>query len=323
MRRSLLITLFLLARMAAAGVQYSDQVRQWPQVRLQLSREVTVGDLFASGLKPYLRPNAENHNLYAKHAHITVVDRDGRAYPPIPADILRTEVLKPWLIGTMEIWTPPLTINEARAEMLKWLPITGRTEKELNDFLRAVEADWLHYDVVNGFTDVVRFADGWREKDGPKKTIVLMKSWQWQAPLRLSFQLDTSGMPSRKQLDLYEGPIPPPPGYEGADMKAPEVAHEDNRFIPVTTEPRPAQGTLPPEYQAMNYKAEADAASQRSAPALQPRPRNAPEAMPSLSGKETTTLTLWPVLAVLIVVTSGLLWFGVRKRRSGPGKMDG
>lgn len=254
MKKSLFTLLLVLAPVAASLGQYSDQVRQWPQVRLQLSKEVTVMDLFASGLHPYLRPNAEHRNLYAKHTHITVIDRDGRAYPSIPADILRTRVEKPWLIESWEIWTPPLTINEAREEMRKWLPITGRSEKELEDFLQAVQADWLHYDRANGFTDVVRFADGWIDQDGVKKTILLMKSWQWQAPLRLCFKLETSAMKSRKPINLYDGPIPPPPGYEGADMKAPKDWEADDRFIPVTTEPRPAQGTLPPKYQAMDDK---------------------------------------------------------------------
>jgi hypothetical protein len=317
MKQSLFILLFTLAQMGACFGQYSDQVRQWPQVRLQLSQEVTAGDLFASGLRPYLRPNAENRNLYAKHAHISVVDRDGRAYPSIPADILRTTVRKPWLIESMEIWTPPLTIKEARAEMLKWLPMTSKNVKELDDFLRAVEADWLHYDVVNGYTDVVRFADGWFDKDGVKKTLLLMKSWQWQAPLRLCFKLDTSGLKSRRPTELYDGPIPPPPGFEGADMKAPEVADEDNRFIPVTTEPRPAQGTLPPKYQAMNDKAQADAAAQKSSPAIQPTAaKNAPTTPTSSTpSEEPTPQTPWSVIVVLIVAATGLLWLVVKKRK--------
>jgi hypothetical protein len=217
----------------------------------------------------------------------------------------------------MEIWTPPLTIKEARSEMLKWLPLTSKNVKELDEFLRAVEADWQHYDVVNGYTDVVRFADGWFDKDGVKKTLLLMKSWQWQAPLRLCFELHTSGLKSRKPIELYEGPIPPPPGFEGADMKAPEVADEDNRFVPVTTEPRPAQGTLPPKYQAMNDKAQAEVAAQKSSPAIQPpAPKKAPEAKPtSAPSEEPASSTPWSVVAVLIVAATGLLWFLVKKRK--------
>lgn len=317
MNRSFFILLLVIAQMGACFAQYSDQVRQWPQVRLQLSQEVTARDLFASGLRPYLRPNAESRNLYAKHAHISVVDRDGRAYPSIPADILRTTVRKPWLIASMEIWTPPLTIKEARSEMLKWLPMTSKNGKELDDFLQAVEADWLHYDVVNGYTDVVRFADGWFDKDGVKKTLLLMKSWQWQAPLRLCFKLDTSGMKSRKPTELYEGPIPPPPGFEGADMKAPKDWEADDKFIPLTTEPRLAQGTLPPKYQAMNDKAQADAAAQKSSPAIQPTAaKKAPESKPAPTpSEEPTSSTPWSVVSVLIVAAAGLLWLLLKKRK--------
>lgn len=315
MKRFILTWLLALAQLTTANGQYSDQVRQWPQVRLQLSQEVTVRDLFTAGLKPYLRPNAESRNLYAKHAQITVVDRNGKAFPPLPADILRTTVRKPWLIASMEIWTPPLTIKEARTEMTKWLAITGRSEKELNDFLQAVEADWLHYDVVNGSSDVVRFADGWHEKDGLTNTVLLMKSWQWQAPLRLCLLIETAGMKSRKPIELYDGPIPPPPGFEGADMKAPKDWEADDKFIPLTAEPRPAQGTLPPKYQAMNDKAQADAAAQKSSPAIQPPPKKAPEAKPAAPSEEPTSSTPWSVVAVLIVAAIGLLWLVLKKRK--------
>lgn len=315
MRRLLFASLLMLSHMAAAGAQYSEQVLQWPQVRLQLSEEVTVSDLFKAGLRPYLRPNAENRNVYAKHAHITVIDREGKTYPSIPADILRTYVEKPWLITSMEIWTPPLTINEARAEMRKWLPITGKNDKELDDFLRAVEADWLHYDMLNGSTDVIRFADSWRDKDRVKHTLWLMKSWQWQAPLRLCFKVETMELKSRKKIELYESPIPPPPGFEGSDMKAPKDWEADDKFIALTTEPRPAQGTLPPKYQAMNDKAKADAAAQKLTPALQPQPTpNPSEALPAPApGERTNSLTRWSTIVVLIVAASGLLWMLVKK----------
>jgi hypothetical protein len=205
MKLLLLLCILNLAMLGVSYAQYSDQVRQWPQVRLQLSQEVTATDLFASGLRPYLRPNAENRNLHAKHAHIVVVDRDGKPFPSIPADILRTTVRKPWLIASMEIWTPPLTVKEARAEMLKWLPMTSKSGKELEDFLRAVEADWLHYDVVNGYTDVVRFVDGWTDADGLDKTVVLMKSWQWQAPLLHGVNTLTWDLQTERKTDIPVG----------------------------------------------------------------------------------------------------------------------
>lgn len=315
MTRILLTCILILGQLTSANAQYSDQVRQWPQVRLQLSPDVTINDLFSAGLKPYLRPNAENRNLYAKHALITVVDRNGKAFPPLPADILRTTVQKPDLIETMEVWSPPLTINEARTEMLKWLPIMSKTEKELDVFLAAVKADWLHYDVVNGSTDVVRFVDSWRDADGMKKTVLLMKSWQWQAPLCFCFELSTGNMPSRQNWKYHEGPIPPPPGFEGADMKAPKDWEADNPFVPLTTEPRPAQGTLPPKYQAMNDKAQPDAAAQKSSQAIQPPPRKAPEAKPSVTSEAPTSSTPWSIIVVLIVAAIGLLWLLVKKRK--------
>lgn len=105
MKHLLLVCLLVLARTAASGEPYSEQVLQWPEVRLQLSREVTATDMFKAGLRPYLRPNAENRNLYAKHAHITVIDREGRRYPSYThrhfADLYR-ETLVNHIHGNMD-----------------------------------------------------------------------------------------------------------------------------------------------------------------------------------------------------------------------------
>lgn len=315
MNRIFLLFIIVLAYAPSCLGQYSDLVHLWPQARLQLSQEVTVGDLFASGLRAYRRPYAEDRYLYAKHANVTIVDRNGVAFPNLPIDIMRVKVQKPWLILTMELWSPPLTIKEARVEMLKWLPMTSKTEKELDEFLDAVEADWLHYDVVNGSTDIVRFVDGWRDADGMKKTLILKKSWQWQTPLILSFELETSSMPSRSNWEYYEGPIPPPPGFEGADMKAPKDWEADNPFTPLTTEPRPAQGALPPKYQAMNDKAKADEAVLKSSPTVQlPAIKKANESNIVTTSEEPAS-TPWHLWPALIAAATGLLWLLVKNRK--------
>ena len=72
MRMLLLHIILIWVLLTVSHGQYSEQVRQWPQARLQLSQEVTLADLFTPGLRPYLLPNAERRNVCAKHSHITV-----------------------------------------------------------------------------------------------------------------------------------------------------------------------------------------------------------------------------------------------------------
>jgi hypothetical protein len=242
------IALIISTVICCRGEPYSDTVQGWPHANFRLSDQIMVGDLFDSGLKPFRRPGAENRHLHAKHVQLTTSTRAGISYPLMPVDVLRCTVLKGGLIGTMEVWTPPLTIAEARAEMRKWLPLIAKTENDLDVFLKAVGGDWLGYDIVNGLPDSVRFAGRWNDGSGPDTSVFLMKSWQWQAPVRLCFAMNTMSLPSRRSLELYQEPIPAPPGFESQDMTAPKDWDADSMFIPVTTESRPALGVLPPKY---------------------------------------------------------------------------
>lgn len=312
--RLLLLCMTVIGASGLSFGQYSEEVRTWPEVRLKLSSDVIVRDLFAAGLHPYWKPNAENKSLFAKHAVVTLVDRNGRVFPPFPSDIVRTIVQRPDLIETMDLWSPPLTVEEARSEMTKWLPLIGKTEKELQAFLDAVRADWLHYDISNGSSDVIRFVESWTDQDGLKTTVLLMKSWQWQVPLRMCLKIETAGMVSRKRWLYNEGPIPPPPGFEGADMKAPKHWEADNPFIPLTIQYRAPQGTLPPNYEALNSKVQSEPAVPMSekgpeAPAL----KKVPMVELLQASYQTKMSGSWTLTLGLMAIATGLFWWLIKR----------
>lgn len=306
MSRSFFVFVWLLHALPAAG-QYSDQVLTWPKISLKLSPEVTIADLFTAGLRPFRQPYAQNTDLHAKHAHITLIDRDGAVFPTLPTDVLRTSVQKPGLIGTLEMWSPPLTINEARTEMSKWLPLVARTEEELDTFLAAVKKDWLHYDHGEGGSDTVRFAFSLWDADGLKKTVLLRKAWHWETPLRLCVMLETATMKSRRGFSFYDIPVPPPPGFEDADMKAPQNWDADNPYVPLTVEYRNPPGTLPPDYQLMNDQAGALAATQATAPSKDGNPQTGMAAGRDSAQKSAEVLWMWAGVALLTISILGYL----------------
>lgn len=242
------------ATLLLASDEYSEPVQAWPEARLEMSEHFIVDDLFVPGLHPFRNPTAEGRVLHCKHAHIQVVDRSGTEFPHMPTDVLRASILHPNLISRMEIWTPPLTIEEARTEMRKWLPFIERTEEELDTFLALVDEDWLRYDYVSGVPNTNRFSAQWSDPDGMRMSISLIKSWQWQAPLRLQFRV-TAMMDSRYPVQLVEGPIEPPPGHDDADLTAPRNWEADDRFVPLTNEFRPPQGELPPRFRSSDGNA--------------------------------------------------------------------
>lgn len=225
--------------------EYSEAVASWPQVRLRLSEQISIADLFAAGLHPYHSPGLANMIIESKHSRI-IVAGDAVEFPQFPSEQLEVFVDQPHLITQMTLKSPPLTFNEVRAEMTKWLPYTKKTSAELEAFLAAVKRDWLHYDTVNGKAYAVTFRSTTREPNGLRYSIWLMKAYHWDTPLRLCFTVDCNLMESRKRLKSYDGPIPPPPGYENVSMDPPKNWGPDNPYIPLTTEYRSPPGSLPP-----------------------------------------------------------------------------
>jgi hypothetical protein len=104
----------------------------------------------------------------------------------------------------------------------------GRTEKDLDEYLKAVEADYQDYDdPYRGISHGCGI--GWTEPEygtlggGAKCGIGFRKTGSQSHPLRLYFGFDWGlNRPSKDRGTYRPGPITPPPGYEHVDMTAPK-----------------------------------------------------------------------------------------------------
>lgn len=202
---------------------------KWPQAVLKLSRAGTLKDFFDSGLRPYRHPGLEKTTLEVKHLNLLIHLDSGKKLPPLPVELINIKMFSDGNISTFDGFTPRLTVTEARAEMVKWLPFSanGRTEADLNAYLKKVEADYIDFDdPYRG--DPSGCGIGWREPGwetkggGPDCSVWFRKSMSETHPLKLYFSFSWRLNRPSKEARSYRVPIPPPPGYEHVSMEAPE-----------------------------------------------------------------------------------------------------
>jgi hypothetical protein len=206
---------------------------KWPEAHLKLSQAGTLKDVFDSGLRPYRFPGLEESTLEVKHVRLTIELASGKILPPINAEWINMAMFDDGELAHMEGATPQLSLDQARIEMLKWLPYGTRPAVDLDNFLRAVKADPLDFDdPFRGLPDGC--AVGWEEPGyrsshgGPGCDFWFRKTFSVTEPLKLYFKLSWGLNRKSKDAKSYSIPIPPPPGYEHVSMKAPEKFGPDS-----------------------------------------------------------------------------------------------
>lgn len=206
---------------------------KWPEAHLKLSQAGTLKDVFDSGLRPYRFPGLENSTLEVKHVRLVTHLASGKVLPEINAEWLNIKMFNDGELSQIEGATPQLSLLEAKAEMLKWLPYGTRPTVDLDKYLKAVEADPLDFD--DPFRGLPDGSDvGWKEPGwmtrggGPQCGFWFRKTFSKAQPLKLYFIFSWGLNRKSKDAKSYDIPIPPPPEYEHVSMKAPEKFGPDS-----------------------------------------------------------------------------------------------
>ncbi len=200
---------------------------EWPSVHLKLSQAGTLKDVFDSGLRPYRLPGLETRTLEVKHMRLTVELASGKHLPTVLTEWLNIRMFDDGEIAHMEGATPRLSIEQARKDLLRWLPYGTRSIDELDSYLKAVQNDPLDFDdPYSGLSDgcAIRWKEpGWQtEGGGPQCTIWFRKAFSKVEPLRLYFKISWGANRPLRLRKSYRFPIPPPLGYEQVSMEAPK-----------------------------------------------------------------------------------------------------
>jgi hypothetical protein len=214
-------------------LQNEYESAKWPISHLKLSQAATLKEVFDSGLRPYRFPGCETTTLEVKHLRLITHLRPEKILPEICVEWINISMFDDGQISQIEGTTPQLSLQDAKVEMMKWLSYGGRSEKDLDDYLKAVEADPLNFDdPYRGFSD--GYGVGWKEPEwsklggGAHCGLGFRKTFSNAQPLALHFSFSWSSNRPLKDANSYEIPIPPPPGYENVSMKAPEKFGPDS-----------------------------------------------------------------------------------------------
>ena len=192
----------------------------WPAHQVQFSKIGTLKDLYDSGLRPYSWPESgiTSSQLEIKHVRLSIRQSNGVFLPELPVERADIIVLTKGL-SQISFRGQPLTIKQAYQQALPWLPVIGKTEQELKDFLSKVEADYSGFDDPDFGAAPDGFGSSWRGTDGERYGFILEKARNEVVPVRIALFLDWDKLWVQRDRESYQSPIPPPPGYENDPIK--------------------------------------------------------------------------------------------------------
>jgi hypothetical protein len=291
---------------------------KWPATNLRLSQAGTLKDVFDSGLRPYRFPGLENSTLEVKHIRLVTRLASGKVLPEINAEWINIKMFDDGELAHMEGATPQLSLDQARIEMLKWLPYGNRPTVDLDNFLKAVKTDPLDFDdPYRGLPDgcAVRWKEpGWQEQGGgPQCTIWFRKTFSGIEPLKLYFKFSWGSNRPSKMRTGYSIPIPPPPGYEHVSMKAPEKFGPDSG-----ADINRSKGISIGEYPEAR-RAYEDAKKEAATERPEKRQPVTSSSSSDIITKKPTPFPLWLIVSsVAILALSLVAWLKTRKSKSTP-----
>ena len=187
----------------------------WPQHTLRLSETGTLKDVFDSGIRPYYLPNwKEGSLLEFKHVRLTVQKPNGELLPEFAVDYADITP-KPSGLSTLDMTGHAITLEQAREEMIKWLPYAGKTTQELDVFLANVRAKYASFDDVTFSPPPQKFRLRWFGENNEEFVVWLQKAYSEEVPLRMRLIVGWHKLRTpREDNTFYDGQIPTPEGYE-------------------------------------------------------------------------------------------------------------
>lgn len=191
----------------------------WPRYDLQFSHPGTLKDIYDAGIRPFYRPHTENSSrVEFKHARVRVQQSNGEYLPEIQVDYGQIVILTKGL-SDMSLISQPLTLEDARSQILPWLPVLRKTEAQLDDYLAKVNADYSGFDDPDFGAAPDQFEMMWYDNIGVGYSFSLPKGWNEQTPVRMQLHLSWHRLwKGRDQMPSLD-PISIPKGYENEPIQ--------------------------------------------------------------------------------------------------------
>jgi hypothetical protein len=192
---------------------------KWPEHRLQFSKRGTLMDIYNAGLRPYYRPNDQTSSrLEFKHVRLYVRQSNGNYLPLLAVERAEVTVLTKGL-SLLTIFGQAMTLEEAYSQTLPWLPIVGKSDAQLKDFLSKVKADYSGFDDRDFGSAPDSFKTTWYGQEKERYTFVLAKAWNEQVPLRMELYISWHKHWNDGDRKTHREHMPPPVGYENEPIQ--------------------------------------------------------------------------------------------------------
>lgn len=223
--RVLLKFLVSFGLVVAAGAQHEMRFpnryylpEEWPQHRIQLTEKGELSELFQAGLRPEYRGETDKKTLTIKHARLGFVLPEGDVLPEFAVEYSAIDVLKSGLL-LMEFVSQPLSVEDARFEMEKWLPFFReshrKTSEELARFLKLVEEDYSGFDDPNFGGAPEGFGGGFTASNRVGYGVRFQKAYNEVLPVRIYLRVSWYRIRSeREQRAWFRSEVPPPRGFQ-------------------------------------------------------------------------------------------------------------
>ena len=165
-------------------------------IELRLTEKGDFREIFDSGLRPIRLSGMSDTAVFVRTVPISLKISD-KVYPEFKAKRVSIDVVKDHLMAGITVYgEQKLTIDEASAMAIKW----------------GVDKSLLgNADLENFAWSVVPKNDKWRVNAG------FVSSYNVEKPL--IFRLSLSWKRSFKEMEMHQGLLPPPPGYEHVSME--------------------------------------------------------------------------------------------------------
>jgi len=214
--------LFILSALFSTAANRTLQVvpERWDNYIVEFSDEGSLKDLFDSGLRPYRFPALEKTSVEVGRKRISFVIERGLNTPELPMEYLNAEVLSSGKLSYVRARSIKLELEEAKKLMNDFSHLVEFSSKEMNEYLGEVEKEPLTSNISGS---PKKFGFTIERVNGPRYRVYFVRTFDKSRPLAIRYYISWSSLRKpRERIQFYNVPIPPPEGYEDANMTAPD-----------------------------------------------------------------------------------------------------
>lgn len=221
---------FCLVGWAATLIYTASECSAQPVINI--SSDYGLKDIFDSGLRPFRQPGFEQAQVRIEPTDVALNLYGEIEIPPMKWNTLRFNVIDDYRITDMLLISAPITLEQARSAIVPYVKFLNGASKDCDAFFKDVQE--------KGFFFTREFHLSTLNSRRPSLMVSFNRTGINAKPLSLEINVDWH-IEAKKRTSFFEGPIPPPKGYETVSMDKPPSSKSIVRIVPVISSSVTAQ----------------------------------------------------------------------------------